>query len=163
MGKSRAPEAVIDLVNSYARLDGADVEMVLRDPRVDVTDESIVVLRRAQRRVKAPVRRLSDEHGTRLLVRAPRASLGDGSWTLRLQSGDENVPLEVRLLVQGDRPLALLWGARRPQSTLPRPHERRRGAAQPRTRSLPRRAAAKGVTMLPQHWEQAVRRQLRRG
>jgi hypothetical protein len=61
--------------------------------------------------------------------------------TLRAASGD-NEPVDARLLVQGDRPLVLLWGAKGQPSAIPVPRSgpiaRKRKAVETAGRALDR-------------------------
>ena len=119
MPKSKPPAAEIDLVDSYARRDGDDVELSLARPTLAVPDGAVIVLRGAGgRHVAEPVMR-DDAGGPRLVARVPRAALGDGTYVVRLRTADASMRLGCRLLVQGERPLVLLWGDKPPTSTLP--------------------------------------------
>lgn len=136
MGDSRPPEAAIDLVDSYARRVGDDVEVVLSDPDGVVAPGATVELRRGEQRHRASVEVVDaehGEHGRRALVRLPRADLRNGTYALRLAAaGDDGEgarPLGCRLLVQGERPLVLLWGQRATPSMTPVPHPRGRDEA----------------------------------
>lgn len=127
MGKSLPPPAEIDLVLSYARRVGDVVELVLGDPQLDLDGAPPVVrLRQAGRRgVEREGRLVHDERGRRLVVRVPRKELGRGTWAVLLVGGPQGkVPVQARLLVQGRRPVVLLWGRRGSPSELPVPHPR---------------------------------------
>lgn len=150
MGDSKPPAAAVDLLDSYARRVGDDVEVVLVDPEGVVSHGDAVVLRRGERRREAPAEVVEDGHGRRALVRVPRADLGNGQWGLRVRAGADGAtpqPLGCRLLVQGDRPLVLLWGQRGAPSRTPEPHPRGgaavglRGRAARRAHGLVRRVA----------------------
>ncbi len=113
MGDSLPPPAEFDLVGSYARRRGSDVEIVLADPKTEVRGAVVVRLSRGKRTVEASGSLADDPGGRRLVVHAPRSALGDGNWTLTLLAADGSPePLAARLLVQGQRPLVLLWGAK---------------------------------------------------
>ena len=81
MGSSLPPKASVDLVASYARLRGGDVEIVLADP-VDILEgEMHVVLRRQPegRRIRCSLE-LVTQNGNRGVPRAllpPRARRWD--------------------------------------------------------------------------------------
>lgn len=136
MGDSKPPEAAIDLVDSYARRLGDEVEVVLSDPDGVVAPRSTVELRRGEQRHRASAEVVDDERGRRALVRVPRADLRNGTYALRLlpdasdasdgPDGPDGLPLGCRLLVQGDRPLVLLWGQSATPSMTPVPHPRGR-------------------------------------
>lgn len=117
MGKSLPPPATVNLVDSFARRRGEDVEIVLADPTTTVSPTTEARLRRLPKgRV---VTFAADRDGARLVLRGPRASLADGTWAIRLRDGEDVSPLDARLLVQGERPLVLLWGATGRPSKLP--------------------------------------------
>ncbi|WP_375476599.1 hypothetical protein [uncultured Jatrophihabitans sp.] len=121
MGNSMPPPASFDLVDSVARLRGADVEILLAEPKSEIAGSSVEVsLGRGTRTVRADGELVEDDGGRRLIVRARRAELDDGIWTLTLEHGAaERQQLAARLLVQGDRPLVLLWGAKATHSLPP--------------------------------------------
>lgn len=119
MGDSLPPPAAIDLVGSYARLKGSDIEIVLSEPSW-AGSSGVLMLKKGRVTVGAQTELVEDGYGRRLLIRTPRSELRDGIWSLRLrldEVGDE--PIGARLLVQADRPLALLWGAGKSRSRLP--------------------------------------------
>ncbi|GAB2887616.1 hypothetical protein [Nocardioides pacificus] len=133
MGQSLPPQAAIDLVSSYARRRGDDVELVLRDPSDDITGEQLALtLRRTRgdrtRRVRGTCELVAGAD-RRLVARAPRAELSDGIWDIILREGEGRRRVGARLLVQGERPVVLLWGAQSTESRLPEPHPRPRSAA----------------------------------
>jgi hypothetical protein len=121
MGNSAPPPAAFDLVGSYARRRDTDVELVLTEPKIELVDSPAVVELRKDDAVVEATGELVEAAGVRrLTVRAPRAQLSDGVWTLALRRTDDAPHrLEARLLVQGARPLVLLWGAKTPASFLP--------------------------------------------
>jgi hypothetical protein len=114
MGNSLPPPAEFDLVDSFARLRGADVEIVLAEPKTELTDGGLTVrLTQGRTSVDAPAEASEMATGRRLTVRVPRRRLTDGTWSLVVVRPDGDVaPLAARLLVQGRRPLVLLWGAK---------------------------------------------------
>jgi hypothetical protein len=115
MGDSLPPPAEFDLVDSFARLRGTDVEIVLAEPRTDLTASGGLTVRLTQGRtpVDAPAEAADTAAGRRLTVRVPRSRLTDGTWSLAVvRPGGDVAPLAARLLVQGRRPLVLLWGAK---------------------------------------------------
>lgn len=118
MPKSKPPAAEIDLVDSYARRDGDDVELSFARPAMEVPDGALIVLRGPGGRHSAEPTRRDDADG-RLTARLPRAGLGDGTYAVRLRTSEGSLPLGCRLLVQGERPLVLLWGDKAQSSTGP--------------------------------------------
>lgn len=121
MGDSMPPPATFDLVGSFARRRGADVEIVLSEPKTEVSGSPVVVtLAKAGRSIDASGDLADGASGRRLTVRAPRDRFTDGTWSLRLRntSGTAEI-LDARLLVQGERPLVLLWGATDSPSIVP--------------------------------------------
>lgn len=120
MGNSAPPPATIDLVGSYARLRGADAELVFWAPQV-AHRATVLTLTKGQSRASGTAQFLDDEAGQRLVARVPRSSLTDGIWALRLdgENGEDNL-VEARLLVQGARPLVLLWGGTGTKSEVPK-------------------------------------------
>lgn len=134
MGNSLPPPAAFDLISSFARVTGAEIEVVLADPTVEFAVPTVNVgLRRGRQVVIAAGTIERGASGVRLLVRVARNELTDGTWTLSIER--ESAPPErigARLLVQGDRPVVLLWGAQDPRSVIPKPRTvtpRRRAAA----------------------------------
>jgi hypothetical protein len=139
MGLSLPPKASIDLVGSYARLRDERVEIVLASP-VDVLDgEAWAELwqLRGEDRVRCALELVTDGDERRYVVSCPRSSLGDGRWGLSLHNADEQQRVNVRLLVQGARPLCLLWGARAGRSRPPVPYRDRPRPSAP-TAVIPR-------------------------
>lgn len=143
MGSSLPPAASIDLIDSFARLKDADVEIVLAEPELAQGEEGVTLqLMKGRQRVATTVRVVHHDDGKRQVVAcAPRADLTDGTWSLTLETigSDRAQRLDARLLVQGERPVVLLWGADGKASMLPVKH------------SLPspsQRAAALGGAML---------------
>lgn len=122
MGSSLPPPATIDLVSSYARLRGADVEIVLAKPELSHGNQGLsLLLGKGRVSVPASAELVEGDGGQRLVARAPRSRLTDGTWSLVLETAgaDRSERVDARLLVQGDRPLVLLWGATGKSSRLP--------------------------------------------
>lgn len=161
MGNSAPPPAAFDLVGSYARRRGSDVELVLTEPKIELVDSPAVVeLRKGDAVVEATGELVEAGGFRRLTVRAPRARFTDGLWTLALRrTDDEPHRLEARLLVQGARPLVLLWGAKTPASFQPKPRPvptpRRRAAA------VGGRVLDRALTVLPADTAETVRGKVR--
>jgi hypothetical protein len=157
MGNSMPPPAAFDLVDSFARLRGSSIELVLADAKLDEAPGApSVILAKGKHSVTA-AGELTDNAGTRhLVVRAPRASLSDGVWTIAVQGiGAETLRMEARLLVQADRPLVLLWGAKAGPTQAP----------SARTRKLASRGGRvldRGLSVLPPQKAAAARAAIRR-
>lgn len=119
MGDSRPPEAApLDLVNSYARRRGDRVEVVLAQPEAGLAvDGATVVLRSGDERRRATGALVDDARGRRLVASFPAERLTDGQWAVVVRHDGNRTRAGVRLLVQGERPVVLLWGSRptRPQ------------------------------------------------
>lgn len=129
MGNSQPPQASgFDLVNSFAHRTGSEIRLVLADPAVEVPPEAAFVLRRGGTDVRGEGELAVDDAGRRLVVRAPLAELTNGEWSLHLAADGGPAQLDCRLLVQGERPPVLLWGASALPSRLPTPHPRRKRA-----------------------------------
>ena len=73
-------------------------------------------------------------------MRCSRRELGDGTWAVIFRTNEERQRVNVRLLVQGERPLSLLWGAKAGRSKRPLRYDRR-----PRPRPPVRARAASGL------------------
>lgn len=175
MGKSLPPPAAIDLVGSYARLRGGDAEVVLWEPKL-TAESGTLVFTKGSSSVQGQAGLVTDDDGRRIVARTARNRLSDGIWTLVLRSGaaedPDNEPVDARLLVQGDRPLVLLWGEKTMPSEVPGP--RRRSAtprsAAPHTAASPRKQAAaragamldRALTVLPPERAKKVRAGIRR-
>lgn len=142
MGSSKPPAADVDLVNSFARLLDDEVEVVLADPGPELVAGSTIVLRARNGVHRGTLALNNGARGRRGVVRFQRAALTDGQYVLRMETGATQWPLGCRLLVQGPRPLVLLWGTKALPSRLPVPHRRPRAKRTPaqRVRSLGGRA-----------------------
>lgn len=128
MGSSKPPAASIDLVGSYARRRDSDIEIVLAEPELAHGEAGLTLRLSKGRRHVATAARVIHPDGGKLQVvaRAPRANFADGTWSLTLETAgaDRAEQVDARLLVQGERPLVLLWGATGQQSMLPVSHTR---------------------------------------
>ena len=163
MGDSLPPPAEFDLVGSFARRRGTDVEIVLADPKIEIgAAAAVVTLARGRQSVEATGTLAVGPRGRRLVVRAPRAALTDGNWSLTLRTGADSLePLAARLLVQGDRPLVLLWGAKDKPSLAPA----NRGAGLPakrRAAATAGRALDRVLTVLPDEQARKIRASARK-
>jgi hypothetical protein len=157
VGDFRPPQAAIDLVASYARRRGGEVEIVLAEPAPGGAVDALI-LRKGATAVTAPVE-LVDGPGRRIVARAPREALADGIWALTLRSGDGAGRVGARLLVQGDRPLVLLWGGGNPKSRLPDPRPSATTGRQ--VAALAGRALDGALAALPAERAQRLRSQAR--
>ena len=124
MGSSQPPATEVDLIDSYARLAGEQVEVVLADPGPGIGDGVTVVLRGRRSAQRATLALLDEDCGRRGVVRFERSTLSDGEYAALLVTDAGELPLGCRLLVQGARPLVLLWGGDSSKSRLPVPHPR---------------------------------------
>jgi hypothetical protein len=158
VGDSLPPPASFDLVGSFARRAGQDAEIVIFEPklRLPAGASPAIALRNGARSVHASVTIEETAHGKRLVARTARDQLTDGMWSLELRAGAAPERLDARLLVQGERPLVLLWGA---DST---PKYARRGRT-PRRRAAAAggRALDKALTVLPAERAERIRKQAR--
>jgi hypothetical protein len=126
MGDSLPPKATVDLVASYARRRGDHVEIVLAEPTELLDGDTWATLRRGEDRVRAQLRLDTTGDERRYVVTCERSALSDGRWALFLQGeGDQEQRVNARLLVDGDRPLSLLWGTHPPKSSRPMPYRQR--------------------------------------
>jgi hypothetical protein len=122
MGSSLPPPATLDLVGSVARRDGSTIELVFARAEVPGgTGELSLTLTQKDVVVHAPAQTRSTPGGTDVVVRVPEQELGDGLWGLQLgrASADEPSQVTARLLVQGRRPVVLLWGQKSGKSRVP--------------------------------------------
>ncbi|WP_457206232.1 hypothetical protein [Nocardioides sp. P5_C9_2] len=151
MGQSDPPVAEVDLVDSFARLVGGEVEVVLADPGPVIADGVTVVLRGESGVRRGTLALVDDDRGRRGAVRFERSTLTDGTYAVCLEGAGDERPLGCRLLVQGARPLVLLWGAEALPSRLPTPHRRSPLGRRPvqRVRSLLGRAKGDLSRRLP--------------
>ena len=156
---SKPPSAQFDLVDSYARRRGSDVEIVLADPAVVITESPIVVtLRCGRRSVEAKGEFGVGVSGAQLTIRAPRAEFGNGTWSLVLHpDAHTEESVAARLLVQGERPLVLLWGATSRPSLIPS----RRSIRTKRAVAAGGKVLDKALTVLPEDKAKKVRAQVR--
>jgi hypothetical protein len=154
MGDSLPPPAEFDLVDSFARRRGADAEIVLAEPKTDLAGGGLTVrLALGRTKVEAEAEASETADGRRLVVRVPRSRLTDGAWSLAVvRPGGDVAPLAARLLVQGERPLVLLWGANAGTTYVPLARAKGARATALRTGA---RAADRVLDVLPE--KQAVR------
>lgn len=155
MGNSLPPPAAIDLVGSFARRRGSAIEIVLWEPKLAETSGALL-LKKGRRTVESPVKLIEDAAGRRLLARTPGGKLTDGIWSMRLRAATGNdEPVGARLLVQGERPVVLLWGAASKPSDVPRSGRRKAAAAVGRTLD-------RAVSVLPPEHAVQVRSSIRK-
>ena len=119
MGDSRPPgSAPVDLVNSYALRRGDRVEVSLAEPSAPMVAEgAVMVLRQGDRRLRSEASVVDDARGRRLVASFASGDLDDGQYRVVVRADEVRTKAGVRLLVQGRRPVVLLWGDRpaRPQ------------------------------------------------
>jgi hypothetical protein len=162
LGDSLPPPAEFDLVDSFARLRGSDAEIVLADPKTDLSGAGTLVrLEMGGQRVQAA----AETPDSRLVVRVPRSRLSDGIWSIAVvragsDGGESVAPLAARLLVQGARPLVLLWGAKGGKSQAP---TGRAGDVKQRLLRGGADALDRALTVLPPDRAAEVRRRIRSG
>lgn len=160
MGKSAPPPANVDLVHSFARQVDGDVEIVLSRPEVEPAADDVFVLRQGKKRVVLTCVVTGAGDTRRLSLRAPRSELGDGTWAAVLRTSTGRLPLGCRLLVQGRRPLVLLWGDESGRTRLPDPRPRPPAAA-PSPATGPRQPGRRAWSS-PRAIASALRRRARR-
>jgi hypothetical protein len=157
LGDSLPPPAAFDLVGSFARRRGADVEIVLAKTTSKISSSpAVVTLKKGSASVAASAELTEAADGPTLTVRAPRQSLQNGTWSLTLQTGpDTQEVLAARLLVQGERPVVLLWGEKGSRSLVPP----RNTSADPKRRAAAKagKALDRALTVLPEPQAKKVR------
>src|SRR5690242_7447708 len=95
-----AQPAAIDLEDSYARLRGGSVEIVLVRPELTLPDGERTARLRKGRHAAVFA---ASELGDRLVLTGARSELSDGAWTIAVVVAGVAHPIDARLLVQGDR------------------------------------------------------------
>ena len=163
MGLSLPPPATLDLVGSYARRRADTVELVLARSDLPASSDALVVrLTKSVHAVTGTARVRQTEDGSDVVATIPSGALQDGIWQIGLgaQGDDEFAPVSARLLVQGPRPVVLLWGEKGTASRVP--------SARP-TPTVARRAATAGgkaldagLRVLPARQADKVRSTLRK-
>ncbi len=123
MGSSLPPPSTIDLVGSFSRLDGSEVEVVLSGPAEHLRQETTVTFAKGAQRVPGQASWSDQSERGELTLRAPRDHFNNGSWGILL--GEQRVRIGARLLIQGERPTVLLWGAKSSPSRLADPNPER--------------------------------------
>jgi hypothetical protein len=132
MGDSKPPNADFDLVDSYARRRGTDIEIILADPHADLQAATALTLRRFDSEVQAALETAQSPNGPVLVARVPADRLENGRWSAHVTSESGTKQISARLLVQGRRPVVLLWGAHGSATEVPvrtRPATSKEGAA----------------------------------
>jgi len=163
MGNSLPPPAGFDLVDSYARRRGDEVEVVLALPAGTLAPPTAEVTFSSGRRSLNGTATSGEVVGdaSRVILRAPRDQFANGIWSIALKPTLESVErVNARLLVQGERPLVLLWGARTPNSEIPvrtYPRYSRQWATAGAGRVLDR-----ALTVLPDKKARRVRQRVRK-
>ena len=125
-----------DFVDSYARLRGGEVEIVLSSLVADLGASPTLTIDRLDREsVSGPVEVQGEGAGRVVRARVPRTALTDGIWKVMVSTADESQQtIAGRLLVQGARPVVLLLGSTNPRSVVPK--RRRRAPAHAAQSSL---------------------------
>ena len=123
----------IDFVDSYARLRGDDVEVVLATGEVSASDEPSLVLSQGDATVKASTSQGSSNGAPLLVAATARSGLSDGTWSIARTDGRL---FDARLLVQGRRPVVLVLGATPMPSRAPVRRRRPAAAGAPAPQSL---------------------------
>ncbi|SHH23030.1 hypothetical protein SAMN05443575_3486 [Jatrophihabitans endophyticus] len=160
MGDSLPPSADFDLVGSYARRRGADVEIVLADPKENLAGVEALTLTCGDRKAVATAALSTQPSGSALVARLPRGKVRDGIWNVALGKNVRNAQrLNARLLVQGDRPLVLLWGDRTRGSLVPANAYPR--TAKQRVASTAGQVADRALAQLPADRARRIRTTLR--
>ncbi len=120
MGNSLPPPAGFDLVGSFARRRGTDVEIILARPGTALARSIELRLTKGSRSATGTAVLTEKAGEPRLEIRIERNALSNGSWRLRARDESRSTKkVPARLLVQGDRPLVLLWGSDDPVSLIP--------------------------------------------
>ena len=122
MGQSLPPPATLDLVGSFARRNGPAVDLLLaRSDLPSSTGPLVVHLARGSHAVTGTASVRQTSTGTDVVASVPAKHLTDGTWSIRLgvDGDDETVPVSARLLIQGERPVVLLWGEKAGKTALP--------------------------------------------
>jgi hypothetical protein len=113
MGSSLPPPATLDLVGSFARRDGDTIELLFARAEVPAGEGDLLLTMTSGGAVAhAPARLRPAPTGQDVVVRVPESEVGDGVWSLELgrPSAEAPSPVTARLLIQGRRPVVLLWG-----------------------------------------------------
>lgn len=106
-------ELTADSLLSYARLDGDAVRVVLGLPEgAEVAETRLFVrFQNDETRVRFPARLERSDGRARVEVSAPREQIADGVWQLKLrEDGGTLYDVGARVLLNGDQPVALLFG-----------------------------------------------------
>jgi hypothetical protein len=155
MGDSKPPNADFDLVDSYARRRGADIEIFLADPHADLQAATALTLSRSGDEVQVAMEPAQSPNGPVLVARVPADRLTNGRWTLHATSESGSKQISARLLLQGRRPVVLLWGAHGSATEVPeraRPATPKEGVA-----SLGGKVLDVAVSALPAERAQKIR------
>jgi hypothetical protein len=123
MSESEPATSRIDHVASYVRLRDGQVELEIVEPTVAIARRHPqLTLRRGRQRVNIRGDFVKNEAVRKVTATVPRGDLTDGVWRIILRpGGNRPTRLDARLLVQGERPLVLLWGAEAEPSRVPAP------------------------------------------
>ena len=163
MGLSLPPPATLDLVGSYARRRDGQVELVLARSDLPASTGPLVVrLTKGTQAVTGTATVQEHGEGTDVIGHVPAAALRDGVWQIGLggEGDDEFAPVTARLLVQGARPVVLLWGEKGTASRVPA--GRPTPSVARRVATVGGRAVDTGLRALPAARAEQVRSTLRR-
>jgi hypothetical protein len=121
MTESRPPCSRIDHVASHVRLRDGQIELEIVEPQVAISRRHPkLTLRRGRQRVDVRADFIKSDVRRTVSATIPRNDLSDGIWRMVLRpGGNRRTRLDARLLVQGQRPLVLLWGAEAQPSHVP--------------------------------------------
>jgi hypothetical protein len=164
MGQSLPPPATLDLVGSYARRTGANVDLLLaRSDLPNSTGPLELHLKRGSKSVTGTASVRASGEGSDVVASVPAKHLSDGTWTIQLgvKGDDDLVPVSARLLVQGQRPVVLLWGEKGQKSAVPTSNANRTGMAR-RVAVTGGKALDKGLKVLPDPAAAKVRTTVRK-
>jgi hypothetical protein len=162
MGLSLPPPATLDLVGSFARRRGDVVELVLARSDLPSTSGPIVVrLTNGSSVVTGAAQVRSAAEGSDVVGSVPARALQDGVWGIGLgaEGDDEFAPVTARLLVQGARPVVLLWGEKGTTSKAPRAASR---GARSQVMATGSKALDAGLKALPAELAAQVRAGIRK-
>ena len=164
MGQSLPPPATLDLVGSFARRNGAAVDLLLaRSDLPSSTGPLVVHLARGSHVVTGTAAVRQTAGGSDVVASVPAKRLTDGTWSIRLgvEGDDETVPVSARLLVQGERPVVLLWGEKAGKTALP-VARRGGGTVARRVATSGGKALDAGLKVLPESAATKVRSSVRK-
>lgn len=152
----------LDLVGSYARTRGGQIEVVLSAPEIDLSGVTGARFVQGGETASGAVRMATVGERTQAIVTVDRARLTNGQWKVALVDLAATHLVDARLLVQPEnRPVVLLWGANTPPSIVPK-----RAVVRPLTPKQQRAHAAgkvvdRALSVLPAQRAKQVRSTVR--